>query len=411
MSILVINAGSSSLKFGLFDDAAQQTLATGLIDWRHDPHEAELVIRPQHGEPIRSRESLRDHRKAVLHAIRRLDDLPNSDGSAKEKITAVGHRVVHGGVHFREPVRIDDNVKKRITELTELAPLHNPPALEAIEAAESALPNMPHIAAFDTSFFTTLEPCAFLYPVPYAWFTDWGIRRFGFHGISHAYCTGRAAEVLQREAKELRLVICHLGNGCSASAVYHGRAVRCTMGFTPLEGLMMGTRSGSIDPGVLLHVERRQNRTADQVDHALNAESGLLGISGLSSDYRTVQEAAKKGEERAKLALEMYADRVRSAIGAYAVTMGSLDALIFTAGVGEHAADLRAAACQGLEILGLRLDASRNENCKPDTDIAEANSPGRILVLQTQEELMIAREVRRILSSSDASAKSAQGAP
>lgn len=396
MSILVINAGSSSLKFGLFDAAAQQCLATGLIDWKKDPRQAELVIHPREGEAIRSRESVSDHRAATLHAIRRLRDLSEESGDGARDISVVGHRVVHGGTRFHEPVRIDADVKNEITQLAELAPLHNPAALNAIEAAESALPHVPHIAVFDTSFFAALEPSAYVYPAPYTWFSDWGIRRFGFHGISHAYCSGRAAELLGRDAADGRLVICHLGNGCSASAVRGGRAVQTTMGYTPMEGLMMGTRCGSLDPGILLHLQRRFKMTADQIDHALNQESGLLGVSGVSSDYRQVKAAADKGEERARLALTIFADRVRATIGALAVTMGGIDALIFTAGIGQHAADLRAAVCAGLHILGLRLDNERNATCTPDADIADNESPGRIFVLRTQEELMIAREARRV---------------
>ncbi|MGH7225000.1 MAG: acetate/propionate family kinase, partial [Gemmataceae bacterium] len=268
MSILVINAGSSSLKFGLFDAEARQSLATGLIDWRKDPQQAELVIHPSKGEAIRSRESVADHRTSVLHAIRRLGELSNESSDAARTIAVVGHRVVHGGTRFQESVRIDTEVKNEIAKLAELAPLHNPPALEAIEAAESALPKVPHVAVFDTSFFAALPPHAYVYPAPYAWFRDWGIRRFGFHGISHAYCSGRAAELMGRDSSDLRLVICHLGNGCSASAVRGGRPVRTTMGYTPMEGLMMGTRCGSLDPGVLLHVRRRYHLSADQMDRA-----------------------------------------------------------------------------------------------------------------------------------------------
>jgi acetate kinase len=397
MSILVINAGSSSLKFGLFDAEAQQTLATGLIDWRVDPRQAELVIHPSEGEPIRSRESVADHRSAVLHAVRKLTAIRGAQGGATEAITAVGHRVVHGGARFHEPVCIDADVKAEIAKLAELAPLHNPPALEAIEAAESALPNVPHVAVFDTAFFASLEPRAFVYSVPYSWHTDWGIRRFGFHGISHDYCAGRAAEFMRRPPSELRLIVCHLGNGCSASAIRGGRPVQTSMGYTPMEGLMMGTRSGSLDPGVLLHVQQRRNLSANQVDQALNHESGLLGISGVSSDYRQVKTAADKGDDRARLALELFSDRIRMTIGAYAVILGGVDALIFTAGIGEHAADLRTAVCEGLQILGLCLDANRNTACSPDADVAAGNSSGRILVLRTQEELTIARRTRQVL--------------
>jgi acetate kinase len=393
MSILTINAGSSSLKFGLFDAEAQRTLATGLIDWRIDPNQADLVVQPGAGKPIHSRESVSDHRGAVVRAVRLLNGVADSD------ITIVGHRVVHGGTRFNEPVQIDVAVKKEIAKLAELAPLHNPPALEGIEAAESALPNVPHIAAFDTSFFARLEPRAFVYPLPYAWYSDWGIRRFGFHGLSHDYCAGRAAELINRKTEDLRLIICHLGNGCSISAVRGGRAVQTSMGFTPMEGLMMGTRCGSVDPGILLHVQRKHNLNVEQLDRALNYESGLLGVSGISSDYRSVREAARRGEERAQLSLTLYADRVRATIGALAVGLAGIDVLIFTAGIGEHAAELRAEVCQGLQILGLHLDAERNTTCVPDVDIATTDSPGRILVLRTQEELVIARAARKIASN------------
>jgi acetate kinase len=399
MSILVINSGSSSLKFGLFDAEARQALATGLIDWRVNPQQAELVIHPSEGKPIHSRVSVTDHRTAVRHAVNQLTRLSGPHGEAARVVTVVGHRVVHGGSRFHEPVRIDGDVKAEIAKLAELAPLHNPAALEAIEAAESALPNVPHVAVFDTSFFASLEPWAYVYPAPYAWFRDWGIRRFGFHGISHAYCAGRAAELLGRPPSDLRLIICHLGNGCSASAVRAGRPVQTSMGLTPMEGLMMGTRAGSLDPGILFHVQRRQNLSVDQLDQALNHESGLLGVSGVSSDYRKVKDAADKGDERARLALAIFADRIRATIGAYAVTMGGVDAVVFTAGIGEHAADLRSAVCEGLQILGLRLDAGRNAGCSPDADVADADSPGRILVIRTQEELRIAHETRRLAAS------------
>jgi acetate kinase len=397
MSILVINSGSSSLKFGLFDAEARQALATGLIDWRVNPQQAELVIHPSEGKPIHSRVSVTDHRTAVRHAVNQLTRLSGPHGEAARVVTVVGHRVVHGGSRFHEPVRIDGDVKAEIAKLAELAPLHNPAALEAIEAAESALPNVPHVAVFDTSFFASLEPWAYVYPAPYAWFRDWGIRRFGFHGISHAYCAGRAAELLGRPPSDLRLIICHLGNGCSASAVRAGRPVQTSMGLTPMEGLMMGTRAGSLDPGILFHVQRRQNLSVDQLDQALNHESGLLGVSGVSSDYRKVKDAAEKGDERALLALAIFADRIRATIGAYAVTMGGIDAVVFTAGIGEHAADLRVTVCEGLQVLGLRLDGARNSACLPDADVADADSPGRILVVRTQEELMIARETRRVV--------------
>jgi acetate kinase len=384
------------LKFGLFNVEARDSLATGLIDWTADPKKAELVIRPRDAAEVRSREDVAHHGAAVVHAVNRLAAMQIGGHGASPAITLVGHRVVHGGSRFRDSVRIDRDVKAGIAELIELAPLHNPPALQAIEAAEQALPAATHVAVFDTAFFADLPPRAFVYPLPYAWYTDWGIRRFGFHGISHAYCAGRAAELLGRAGGAGRLVICHLGNGCSATAVRDGKAVATSMGFTPLEGLMMGTRTGSVDPGILVYVQRRRGLPADQVDQVLNHESGLRGVSGVSSDYRQVEAAAQAGQERARLALEIYADRVRATVGALAAGLGGVDALVFTAGVGENSASLRAAACQGLECLGLRLDPQRNAACRPDMDIATAESPGRILVVQTREELMIAREARRI---------------
>jgi acetate kinase len=293
-------------------------------------------------------------------------------------------------------VRIDASVKDAIRDLCDLAPLHNPPALAGIEAAEKALPTLPQVAVFDTSFFAEQPPDSYLYAVPYAWYTDWGVRRFGFHGISHHYCTERTHELLPGR-DELRLVICHLGNGCSASAVRGRQALTSTMGYTPLEGLMMGTRSGSLDPGILLHLLKKQLITNEQLDQVLNHESGLLGVSGVSSDFRAVQKAAEAGQERSRLALAIFATRVRATIGALAATLGGIDALVFTAGVGEHSAWLRWEACRGLEFLGLVLDEDRNKACQPDTDISCANMPGRILVLHTCEELMIARETVQIL--------------
>jgi acetate kinase len=253
------------------------------------------------------------------------------------------------------------------------------------------------VAVFDTAFFGKLPPRSHVYPLPYKWHTDWGVRRFGFHGISHAYCAERAAQLLGG-ARDWRVVVCHLGHGCSASAVLGGRARATTMGFTPMEGLMMATRSGSVDPGILVHALRRGVDVED-LDIALNRRSGLLGVSGVSSDYREVEAAANEGNERARLALDIYADRVRETVGALATTLGGLDALVFTAGVGENSAPLRAAVCEKLEFLGLRLDSAANDGAAPDCDVAHADSPGRILVIRTQENRMIAREVRRVALS------------
>jgi acetate kinase len=348
------------------------------------------------GEERSEEVSWRGHAQAVhrfvfdlLHAAPVV--LP--EGSA---LAAVGHRVVHGGP-FTSSVRITPQTRSRITALAALAPLHNEPSLEALAAVETELPGVPQVAVFDTAFHATLPPDAHTYPVPASWTHDWGIRRFGFHGLSHAYCARRAADMLQRPADDLRLVICHLGHGCSASAVRGGRCVDTTMGFTPLDGLMMATRSGSIDPAIVLHVQRHHGLTAEEVESALNRKSGLLGVSGISADMRQVLAAARGGHDQARLALGIYTHRVRQAIGALAVTMGGVDALVMTAGVGEHAGEVRASICAGLECLGLELDAQANASRRPDSDVANPGSRGRILIIATREDATMLREVIQVL--------------
>ena len=396
MSIVVFNAGSSSLKFGLYDEEAVP-IATGVIDWAADPEQAEVSLQRKRAEPIRTQQQIPGIRAAVACA---LDALTGAEATtSRTGITAIGQRVVHGGTKLSQSVRVDASVTAEITRLTELAPLHNPPALEAIDAAAAALPGVPQVAVFDTAFYASLSPAHQVYPLPYEWYADWGVRRFGFHGISHAYCSARAAELLNRSAG-LRVVTCHLGNGCSATATRGGIAVATTMGFTPMDGLMMGTRAGSLDPGILLYAQKHRGLTVDGLDQVLNHGAGLQGVSGVSSDYRRVETAARDENPRANLALQIFADRVRQAIGSLAVTLGGIDALVFTAGVGEHSATLRAAACDGIECLGLRLDPVKNVACGlVDTDIAADNSAGRILVIHTREEWMIAREVRRVTHS------------
>ncbi len=393
MSILVLNTGSSSLKFSLFDDRAENLLLDGEVDWHGKDHPAELAVRNPGKPAERSSCDAFDPGAAATLAIRTTKEaLP-----AGREIQGIGHRIVHGGTRFLESVRIDSALETELSHLSELAPLHNPPALKAIAAATVEVPGIPQVAVFDTSFFANMPRSAAIYPVPWEWHENYGIRRFGFHGISHAYCAGRAAEILGRDPSSLRLVVCHLGNGCSASAIKGGVAVGTTMGFTPLAGLMMGTRSGEVDPGILLYLMKEKGLTADQIDDALNHRSGLLGVSGVSADYRKVEEAANAGHGRSLLALEIYAARVRSAIGSLAATLGGLDAVVFAAGVGENSATLRLAACEGLEFLGVHLDPTKNAAHLVDADIAEAASPARVLVVHTREDLMIAREVRRLV--------------
>lgn len=399
MNILLLNAGSSSLKCTLMEAPQGQVIASAVTDWAGSATHYRYVA--PNGQEHSEEETWKGHGEAVRRVLR---DLRHAEPVALPQgstLAAVGHRVVHGGL-FTSAVRITPEIRARIAALADLAPLHNPPSLATLAAAEAELPGVTQVAVFDTTFHATLPPEAQTYPVPERWTRDWGIRRFGFHGLSHAYCSRRAAELLGKPQDELRLVICHLGSGCSDSAVRGGRCVDTTMGFTPLDGLMMATRSGSIDPSIVLHVQQHHGLTAEQVELALNHESGLLGVSGVSGDMRQVLAAAKAGHPQAQLAIAVYTRRVRKAIGGLAVTMGGVDALVFTAGVGEHAVEIREAICAGLECLGLELDAQANASCQPDADVARPGSRGRILVIATREDVTMLQEVIKVLGSSGA---------
>jgi acetate kinase len=395
VSVLLLNAGSSSLKGVLIRAEDRTVVARASADWagpatRYQCSGPGVEVGP-------AEVSWRGHGEALRQAVRDLE--PARAGLERaSSLAAVGHRIVFGG-EFTSAVRLGPDVRSRIAELSELAPLHNPPGLETLAAAEAELPEVPHVAVFDTSFHATLPPAAYTFPLPGCWTREWKIRRFGFHGLSHAYCTGRAAAMLGRPLEELRLVICHLGSGCSASAVLHGRCVDTTMGFTPLDGLMMATRSGSVDPGILLYVQRYRGLSARQVEDALQHEAGLFGVSGISGDMRVVLAAARAGNPQAQLAFDVYTHRVRQAIGAMGATLGGIDALVFTAGVGENSPEVRAASCQGLRCLGLELDPDANAAPREDADIARRESPGRILVVRTREELAMLDDVLRVLRS------------
>jgi acetate kinase len=398
MQVLVLNTGSSSVKFSLIESGAEEVLLDGLADWSVSPARFEVRDPRAAGpsQPPRSHAfAVRTPREAVMHVLQWLLSGDRPLLRDRTEVGAIGHRVVHGGPLYTQSVLVNDEVKAGLASLGELAPLHNPINLEGIVAAEAAWPGVPQVAVFDTAFHATLSAAARTYPIPTEWSTEWSLRRYGFHGLSHAYCTARAAQLLHRD--DARLVICHLGQGCSLAAVRAGACVDTSMGFTPLDGLMMGTRSGSVDPGLLIYVLRRRGLSADDLDRILNRESGLLGVSGVSADMRQVQTAAETGNERARLALDVFVHRLRQTIGAMAATLNGLDALVFTAGIGEHSASIRAAACQGLEYLGLHLDAEANQQCKRDGDVASSASPGRILVMETREDVTIVRETVRVL--------------
>jgi acetate kinase len=392
MKVLVLNAGSSTIKFSLLESAGEAVLLDGLADWSSRP--AKLAIRRPGTRPVESTLTVEGHREAARHL---LEKLAHDEADLLGGVGAVGHRVVHGGPTYSAGVCVDAEVKRRIGELGELAPLHNPVAVEVIEAAETAWPGVPHIACFDTAFHSTLSPAARTYSLPRSWSAKWGLRRYGFHGLSNAYCADRAQRMLGRGPDGFRLINCHLGNGCSVTAVRDGKSVDTSMGFTPLEGLTMGTRSGSVDPGLLLYVLRSKGVTPDELDRVLNQESGLLGVSEIASDMRQVLESAALGNEDSSLAVNIFVHRLRQTIGAMAAVLGGVDALVFTAGIGENAAPVRAAACEGLAYLGLELDAAANAAGKPDADIAANRSPGRILIIATREDVTILREAVRVI--------------
>jgi acetate kinase len=396
MKILLLNAGSSSLKGTLMESDEGQPIACATADWAGS--QTHYQYAGPDGREHTEEFSWRGHATAVRRFVADLVQTEPIALGNRSALAAVGHRVVHGGP-FTSSVRITPAVRSRITGLADLAPLHNPPSLETLAAAERELPSVPHVAVFDTAFHASLPPEAYTYPIPLAWTRDWGIRRYGFHGLSHAYCSRRAAEMLGRPLEELRLVICHLGHGCSASAVRGGRCIDTTMGFTPLDGLMMGTRCGAIDPSIVLHVQSQHGLSVKQVEAALNHESGLLGASGLSADMREVLRAGCAGHSGAQLALALYTHRVRQAIGALTVTLGGVDALVFTAGVGEHASEIRRRICEGLECLGLKLDPDANFTCRPDAVVSHDSSRGRILIVATREDATMLREVIQVIGT------------
>ncbi|MEY2911155.1 MAG: hypothetical protein RLZZ184_464 [Cyanobacteriota bacterium] len=402
MKILVLNAGSSSQKSCLYDmtttipPLAPQPLWEGKINWTEDKNQAEITVKTAIGATLQ--ETIVSDSPQVqfayllstlIHgATQVIDDL--------SVIDVVGHRLVHGGQDYKEAVIITENVKQAIARLCNLAPAHNPAALAGIEAMEKSLGNIPQVAVFDTGFHNTLPDAAAIYPIPYN-FAEQGIRRYGFHGISHQYCANRAAEILGQDLLSLRIITCHLGNGCSLAAIKNGCSIDTTMGFTPLDGLMMGSRSGSIDPGILIYLWQQYNYSSEELDNILNKLSGLRGISGISSDLRDVIAAKEQGNKRAQLAWDMYVHRLRSGIGAMLASLAGLDVLVFTAGVGEKSAEIRQAACEPWGFLGLKIDLEKNQQQPVDIDIATFDSMVRVLVVETQEDWAIAQQCYKLL--------------
>ena len=400
-TVLVFNAGSSSLKFTLFAFEDETVLATGMVE-RIGLSGTRLVY-TNHKDKKRTRAvSVKNAREAVLLTVQQLTDANQGIISNKNALAGIGHRVVHGGDQIRQSVIVDESIKTIIREWFVLAPLHNPPNLEGIEACESIFPDLPQVAVFDTAFHATLPEEAYLYGLPYHLYEEKKIRRYGFHGTSHAYVSQEAAKYLNKPLKDLKLITCHLGNGSSITAVKHGHSFDTSMGFTPLEGTIMGTRSGSVDPAILLHLMRHHQMTVDQVHRLLNHESGFLGLAGIdSSDARDVIAAMETGNPRAAAAVNLYVYQIRKYIGAYTAAMNGLDALVFTAGIGENSAEIREMICNGgdgLDKLGIQLDLDKNlVDLDLTAEIHTDESDVKLLVVATDEALEIARQTFALL--------------
>jgi acetate kinase len=403
LKILVLNSGSSSQKSRLYElggaipEDPPAPLWEGEIEWRGE----RAVLKVSNSAGVTQKEELVsvDRAKATEHLLEVLTSGKASVLRDKSEIAAAGHRTVNGGAEYSQPTRITSAVKSAIQRMAAFAPLHNRVELEGIALVEKIFGSIPQIAVFDTAFHSKLPLAAAVYPGPYEWFEQ-GIRRFGFHGINHEYCAHRAAQLLGKSLNTLKLVSCHLGNGCSLAAIKNGVSIDTTMGFTPLEGLMMGTRSGSVDPGILTYLMREKNLSGQQLDDLLNKKSGLLGISGISSDMREIVSSMNSGDHRAKLAFDIFVHRLRSAIGSMIATLGGLDALIFTGGIGENSAELREAACANFSFLGMQLDTTRKFSAANDQDLSTANSAVSILVIRAQEDWAIARACWKFVSAS-----------
>ena len=390
--IIAINAGSSSLKFQLFEMPNEEVITKGLIE-RIGLDDAVFNITVK-GEKQSETTDIPNHDVAVKLLLSKLTDLGIIQ--SLDEIEGVGHRVVHGGEAFADSVLINEDVLNKIEELSEFAPLHNPANLTGIKAFKNVLPNVPAIAVFDTAFHQTMPKSSYVYSLPREYYTEFGIRKYGFHGTSHKYVSERAAELLGRPLSSLRLISCHLGNGASITAIEGGKSIDTSMGFTPLAGLTMGTRSGDIDPALIPYMMEKTNKTAEEVIDVLNKKSGMLALSGFSSDLRDIEEQAADGNERAELALTVFASHIHKYIGSYAARMYGVDAIIFTAGIGENSDTIRARVLNGLEFMGVYWDPALNEVRGDERYISYPHSPVKVLVIPTDEEVMIARDVVRL---------------
>jgi acetate kinase len=402
MKILVLNSGSSSQKMCLYElgeslpENPSAPLWQGQVEFNGP--EARLRIRRSHGGNFEETVRSESRGRATEQLLDHLSKGPAAPLRSLSEIDVVGHRIVNGGRDYQEPAFVTQDLKAAIERMSVFAPLHNRIELDGIKIIEQKLGLVAQVAVFDTAFHSHLPDAAAVYPGPYQW-VEQGIRRFGFHGINHQYCAGRAAQLLRKDLRSLRLVTCHLGNGCSLAAVREGRSVDTTMGFTPLEGLMMGTRSGSVDPGILTYLMRSRALTGEQIDELLNKKSGLLGISGISGDMREIVAAMAQGNARARLAFDIFIHRLVSCIGSMVAVLDGIDALVFSAGIGENSREVRAAACSNLGFLGLALDSAQNADVSADGEISSSDSRVRVLVLRAQEDWAIARDCWKLASA------------
>ena len=396
MKVLVLNSGSSSVKFQLIRTEDETLLAKGIVE-KIGSSDAIISYQPEGGNKIREIREVLNHGVAIEMVLSLLLHPQRGVIRDKAEIDGIGHRVVHGGEDFSDSVLITDKVKSSIRRCILFAPLHNPHNLKGIEACESLLPGVPQVAVFDTAFHQTIPPKAYIYGLPYALYKKLGIRRYGFHGTSHSYVARRAAEIMKRPIEKLKLITCHLGNGASITAIDGGRSVDTTMGFTPLEGLVMGTRSGSIDPALVPYVMEREKLGTKEIDAIMNKNSGMLGLTETSNDMREIEQEAARGSERHKLAIEIYCHSVKKYIGAYMAELGRADAIVFTGGIGENSRVVRRISAAGLEEFGVAIDLPKNENNERDIGSGRV----KILVIPTNEELAIARDTKRILEAGE----------
>ena len=398
MKILVINCGSSSLKYQVLDMTTEALLCKGLVE-RIGMDGAVITHEKIGMDKVVNETPMEDHKAAIALVLDAIQDSEHGVVESMDEIGAVGHRVVHAGEKYASSVLITDDVIKALEECIDLAPLHNPPNLLGIAACQELMPGTPMVGVFDTAFHQTMPPESYIYALPYEYYEKYGVRRYGFHGTSHKYVAQRTAEMLNVNLDDLKIITCHLGNGASVSAIKRGKCIATSMGFTPLEGLIMGTRSGDIDPAIVEFIADKEGITVQEVNTILNKKSGILGISGISSDMRDVLEAAEEGNERAMLALKAFAHRVRFYIGAYIAEMNGVDAIVFTAGVGENSIPMRDIICNDLGNLGIKLDVVKNKVRGKELIISRDDSPVKVLLIPTNEELMIARDTYDIVTT------------